>query len=154
MTILPTTTRSIEPPDQISRGQFAYVCARNQSQAHTLLVQAVKTSGLSQKQLALRTGIDEATVSRVLRRPRNIELNTFSKLLFGACGAMISFSPFYAEKTEKLQSSADKYFFLEKAVSGNSSEARKAVASNWEDTYPHLIVLKTNEYRVVRKIDA
>lgn len=91
MAISRTITRLCDRP---SRGDFAYACARNQSQAHTMLVRAIRESGLSQKELASLTGIDEATISRALSRPRNIELNTLSRLVFGACGAFISFSIF------------------------------------------------------------
>ena len=75
-----------------TRGDLAYACVRNQSQAHSLLLRAVKESGLSQKELARRTGIDEATLSRALSRPRNLELNTLSKVLYAATGAYLALS--------------------------------------------------------------
>jgi transcriptional regulator with XRE-family HTH domain len=118
-----STSRTItEFSNKPSRGDLAYVCARNQSQAHSLLVRAVRESGLSQKELANLTGIDEATISRTLSRPRNIELNTLSKLVFGACGAFLSFSMlrpkeagfkgiYLAVKSISSGSSGDQLFF-------------------------------------------
>src|SRR5262249_29946905 len=97
MTTSPTTTK-LDDRRAISRGELAYVCARNQSQAHDLLVRTVRKSGLTQKELAKLTGIDEATVSRILRRPTNLEINTFSKLMYGARGAMLTFGPFFPKR--------------------------------------------------------
>lgn len=78
----------------ITRGEMAYACARNQHQIHNLLVRAVKDSGLTQKELANLTKIDEATLSRLLSRPRNLELDTLSKLIYGASGATLNISIF------------------------------------------------------------
>jgi transcriptional regulator with XRE-family HTH domain len=68
----------------IGRGELAYVCARNRWQVHSLLIRAARDSGLSQEELAKRTGMDEATISRVLARPRNLDLDTVSKMLLAA----------------------------------------------------------------------
>lgn len=94
MTISPTT-RNSEPKENnhISRGELAYVTARNQHNAHNMLLRAINDSGKSQKELAQLTGIDEATISRILRRPSNFQINTYSKLLYAACQAFVSFSP-------------------------------------------------------------
>ena len=155
MTTSPTTTKSVDnSEDRISRGQLAYVCARNQSQAHSLLIEAIKASGLSQKQLARRTGIDEATVSRILRRPRNIELNTFSKLFYGASEAMLSFEPFYPEQPKALRvyfapeisnqrGSAQRTFLFETKIPLKTSSLTKATTSTEGDIYAGLIVLGT-----------
>lgn len=98
MTTLQTTSPSEEPETaRISRGDLAFICARNQHEAHNLLLRSLKQSGMSQKELAIRTGIDQAVISRLLRRPRNMELNTFSKLLYGACGAALVFLPAYSQ---------------------------------------------------------
>ena len=98
MNTLQTTPPSEEPTavEKISRGDMAFICARNQHQAHNLLLSSLKESRMSQKQLAARIGIDEAVISRVLRRPRNMELNTFSKLFYGLRGAALDFSPAYS----------------------------------------------------------
>lgn len=78
-----------EEREKISRGEFSYVCTRNQLHAHDLLLRAFRESGLTQKQLAERAGIDEATLSRLMRRPQNVEINTLSKLIYAALGASI-----------------------------------------------------------------
>ncbi|RIK94249.1 MAG: hypothetical protein DCC73_06715 [Proteobacteria bacterium] len=77
---------------EIPSAEFSYICSRNQHQAHNLLLRAIKNSGLSQKQISQLTGIDEAVLSRLLSRPRNIELNTLSKILYAACGAALGLS--------------------------------------------------------------
>ena len=69
--------------------EFTYICARNQHQAHNLLMKQIKRSGYTQKQISQMTGFDEATISRLLRRPRNMELNTISKILYSVCGAAL-----------------------------------------------------------------
>ena len=79
----------------LSRGDLAYVCARNQHQAHNLLLRAIKECNHTQKDLSVMTGIDEGVISRLLRRPSNVEINTLSKLLYAACGSFIHFSKSY-----------------------------------------------------------
>ena len=93
-----TSNSNDDDIERISRGELAYVTARNQHAAHNLLLRAIKDSGLSQKQLAKKTGMDEATVSRLLRRPSNFQINTYSRLLYGACGAYLSVAPAFPEK--------------------------------------------------------
>lgn len=78
---------------QIPDTEFAYICARNQHQAHNLLMKQIKQSGYTQKQIAKITGIDEAALSRLLRRPRNVEINTISKILYAVSGAALGLSP-------------------------------------------------------------
>lgn len=98
MTTSPTTTNSnVEKNDHISRGELAYVAARNQHTAHNTLLRAIKECGKSQKELSRLTGIDEATISRILRRPSNFQINTYSKLLYAACGAFVSIVPIYPQ---------------------------------------------------------
>lgn len=96
MTTLPITTNNkVEKSEGIPRGEIAYVTSRNQHTAHNMLLRAVKDSGKTQKELSRLTGIDEATISRTLRRPSNFEINTYSKLLYAACGAFIALAPSY-----------------------------------------------------------
>src|SRR5262249_1617482 len=82
---------------EISKGDMAYACARYQHQVHNLLVRIIKESGISQKELARITDIDEATISRLLSRPRNMEGNTLSKLVYGASGATITLALAYPQ---------------------------------------------------------
>lgn len=98
MTTSPTTTNNdVKKNGRISRGELAYVTSRNQHTAHNMLLRAVKDSGKTQKELARLTGIGEATISRILRRPSNFEINTYSKLLYAACGAFIAVAPSYPQ---------------------------------------------------------
>jgi transcriptional regulator with XRE-family HTH domain len=98
MTILPTTQVSkTSALRNASKGDMAYACIRAQHQVHNLLAKTIKESGISQKELARITGIDEATISRLTRRPRNTEINTLSKLLYGASGATLTVTLAYPE---------------------------------------------------------
>src|SRR5215216_1518405 len=96
MTTLPTTANS--SPNALrnmSKGDMAYACLRFQHQAHNLLARVIKEASISQKDLARITGIDEATISRLLSRPRNMEINTLSKLIYGANGATLTIALAY-----------------------------------------------------------
>ena len=70
-------------------GAFAAAVARNRHQLYDLVVRAVRDSGMSQVQLAEWAGISPEHMSRILRRPRNIEWDTASRLLFAAQGATV-----------------------------------------------------------------
>jgi len=82
---------------KIPKGEMAYVCVRYQHQVHNLLVKLIKKSGISQRELSRITDIDEATISRILRRPRNMEGNTLSKLVYGASGATLTLALAYPQ---------------------------------------------------------
>lgn len=100
MSILPTIlSNDVEDRERnVSRGDMAYACARFQHQVHNLLVRAIKESGLTQKDLAKLTNIDEASISRLLGRPRNMEINTLSKLIYGANGMTLAVSFAHPQK--------------------------------------------------------
>ncbi|MEO8668034.1 MAG: helix-turn-helix transcriptional regulator [Bauldia sp.] len=68
---------------------------RNRQQAYNLLVREFKRSGLTQIQLAARTGMAPEVISRLLKAPRNIELDTLSKLMFAINGAALAFATAY-----------------------------------------------------------
>jgi hypothetical protein len=80
---------------------MAYVCARYQHQVHNLLVKLIKESGISQRELSRITDIDEATISRILRRPRNMEGNTLSKLVYGVSGATLTLALAYPQTGQR-----------------------------------------------------
>jgi len=93
VTTLPTFESSKKPGEgAVSRADLMHACMRNQLQAHDLIIRAVDKSGMTQKELAKRTGIDEATLSRILGQPKNLEINTISKIVYAACGAMLTLS--------------------------------------------------------------
>lgn len=75
--------------DKPTAGAFAGVTARNRQQAYDVLTKAIERSRLSQARIAEEAGISAEHLSRMLQRPRNIELDTLSKLVFAACGAAI-----------------------------------------------------------------
>lgn len=155
MITLPTTTSSTDRP---SRGDLVYAEARYQSEAHGFLVRAVRTSGMSQKELAARAGVDEATVSRVLSRPRNIEANTLSRLVYAACGAFLTVSFLrppegrrlivrLAKGADQKASSTDKMFRYWKADWSSAPNLVPASSSVKPTEEP--VSLDTGEYRIV-----
>lgn len=161
MTTLPTTTSENDRP---SRGDLAYAAARYRSQAHSLLLRVVRESGLTQKELATRVGMDEATVSRVLSRPRNLEADTFSSMIFGACGAYISMSLFRPHESRRLivhlakgadqrASSTDKAYCYYPASWARSSTPELVGASSTTGTL-NPISLDTGEHRIMEMAGA
>jgi hypothetical protein len=71
-----------EGSNKISIGTLGYIRARNRLRAYNLVIREFKKSGLTQADLARRLGKAPEIVSRLLSRPRNWELDTFSDLLF------------------------------------------------------------------------
>jgi len=92
MSISPTTSMS-KPTgsEKISIGTFGYINARNRQHAYDLVIRQFKKSGLTQAALASRLGKGADVVSRLLSRPRNWELDTFSELLFAISGAVAKY---------------------------------------------------------------
>ena len=88
------TTSLSEPKgtEKISIGTFGYINARNRQRAYNLVIGELRKSGLKQNELAKRLGKGEDVVSRLLRRPRNWELDTFSELMFAISGAVVTYS--------------------------------------------------------------
>jgi transcriptional regulator with XRE-family HTH domain len=89
----PTITESPRVP--LSRGTLAGICARGRHHAYNLIVREFKRSGMSQTELAAKVGIDTGMLSRIFSGPRNIEIDTMSKLLFGMSGAALTFAAEY-----------------------------------------------------------
>jgi len=81
--------------EKISAGTFAYIAARNRQSLYNLLVREFKKSGLTQADLARRLGKTTDVVCRWLSRPRNMETDTASALLFAISGAALRFQPHY-----------------------------------------------------------
>lgn len=157
MNTLPITIQ-LTDEGRVARGDMVYACARNQAQAHNLLIRVVKNSGVSQKELARRTGIDEATISRTLSRPRNSELNTLSKLVYGACGMMLSFSLFSPQKAR-----AERIYLATEIADAQSTAAGKLfvyenmgkhTVSSAGEAFENLFAVKTNDTRVTEKCNA
>ena len=72
-----------------TRGAYAGVVARNRHHAFDALTRAVKLSGQTQTRIAELAGVSSEHLSRLLVRPRNVELDTLSRLIFSACGAAL-----------------------------------------------------------------
>lgn len=92
MTTSPTTVL-FDPnsTDKISAGTFAYINARNRQNLYNLIIREFKKSGLSQADLARRLGKTTDLICRWLGRPRNLEIDTASELLFAISGGALTF---------------------------------------------------------------
>lgn len=77
--------------DKISLGTLGYVRARVRQRAFELIMREFRKSGLSQADFARRLGKAPEVVSRLLSRPRNLEMDTFSDMLFAATGSIAAF---------------------------------------------------------------
>src|SRR3954453_18486799 len=84
------TTALFDPTstEKISLGTLGYVRARSRQGAYNLVIREFKKSGITQADLARRIGKAAEVVSRLLGRPSNWELDTFTDLMFGICGAV------------------------------------------------------------------
>jgi transcriptional regulator with XRE-family HTH domain len=96
-----------EGSNKISLGTLGYIRARNRQRAYNLVIREFKKSGLTQADLARRLGKAAEVVSRLLSRPRNWELDTFSDLLFAISGAVPRFDTDYPLIARKDHSSVD-----------------------------------------------
>lgn len=71
----------------VTEARLAYASARNRLYLHSLLVGAFKRSTLTQEEVSRRSGIPLAQVRSALLRPRNMDIDLFSRLLFVMTGA-------------------------------------------------------------------
>src|SRR5688572_23469025 len=81
----PTTYKWLRRPDNPERSSLdgeAFMRARNQSLAHQMILAEFKRTGMSQAELAKRTGKGTDVISRLIGRPGNWTLNTISDLLY------------------------------------------------------------------------
>jgi hypothetical protein len=81
-----------EGDKKVSAGTLAYVGARAQLRAYSLVIKELKESGITQAELAKRLGKAPEVISRMLSRPSNWEMKTFSQLLFAISGAVPTFA--------------------------------------------------------------
>jgi hypothetical protein len=97
------TTGLYEPvgEEKISAGALSYIATRVKLRAYDLVVRELKASGITQAQLAKRLGKAPEVVSRMLSRPGNWEMKTFSELLFAISGAVPVFSLSYPVKRQE-----------------------------------------------------
>jgi hypothetical protein len=91
------TTGLSKPTDanKIANATLKYVNARNRQRAYDLVVKEFKSSGLTQAALAKRLGKGTDVICRLLARPGNWGLDTFSELLFGISGAVPKHALYY-----------------------------------------------------------
>lgn len=96
------TTALFDPKskEKISDGTFAYIAARNRQSLFNLIIREFKKSGLTQADLARRLGRTTDVVCRWLSRPRNMETDTASAILFAISGAALKFLPHYPSSVQ------------------------------------------------------
>lgn len=137
--------------DKIPMAHLAFVCARNRARAYSVMIKEFKKSGISQADLASRLGKGRDVISRLLKRPRNLELDTYSEILFAISGAVPKISVSYpllpstqhvAEKDDDLQASSLKAHFnqsqADQSPSGKTVERLgKDNVSDWFSRWSH-----------------
>jgi transcriptional regulator with XRE-family HTH domain len=97
MTTTSQTATWLERPEgavRTPRRAEAFIEARNRGQLHQLLLAEFVKSGMSQAELARRSGKPRETISRVLGHPTNLEINTASKLLYAISGKALTFGAY------------------------------------------------------------
>lgn len=145
MTTLPTTTEPKANNHRITRAEFSYICKKNQHAVYDLLVKSVRNSGVTQKKIAEITGIDESTISRLLSRPRNIELDTLSKIVYASVGAALSISErFPGSTTQRLGISLDQLEFTSTSAIPTSGIRRVGGTLPYCKSVPFVILNKYN----------
>jgi hypothetical protein len=107
-----------EGDKKVSAGTLAYVGARAQLRAYSLVIKELKESGITQAQLAKRLGKAPEVISRMLSRPSNWEMKTFSQLLFAISGAVPTFA--ISRPLQKIESDTTRFY----KVPPGSAEAR------------------------------
>jgi hypothetical protein len=132
--------------DKIPLGTMGYVRARNRHRAYDLIIREFKKSRLSQADLAKRIGRGADVVCRLLSRPGNWELDTFSDLLFGTCGSLANFSssrPMYHAITTSTQHQKQRF---QQFSTTHDSSAIQSQETSAVSTAP-----KRNTAQVVKK---
>jgi hypothetical protein len=76
--------------DPIPAADLAYIRARGRQQAFNLIHSELKNNDISQATLARRTGKGADVISRLLKRPSNIEQDTLSELIFAITGGGVA----------------------------------------------------------------
>lgn len=87
--------------EPVSRGALGYIRGRNRQAAYDLFVRAFKQSGLKQSEVASRLGKGADNISRLFRRPRNMEIDTLGELIFAITGGTLQLSIAYPKGAKK-----------------------------------------------------
>jgi transcriptional regulator with XRE-family HTH domain len=126
MTTSPSIAMYKPGSNKISQGDLGYICARNRQRAFNLVIREFKKSGITQAELARRLGKAAEVISRLLSRPRNWELDTFSELMFGISGAIPSYGAEYPLEIHK----ALQFEIIERAYDGPKTNPSFAPSDN------------------------
>ena len=98
----PTSTWLSRPEkgERTPRRAEAFAEARNRGQLHQMIVREFVASGMSQTELARRTGKPRETISRALGHPTNMEIDTASKIIYALTGKFISFAAYDPQEAQ------------------------------------------------------
>jgi transcriptional regulator with XRE-family HTH domain len=95
-TSVPSPSVAFKCPDgetPISPNVLTYVKAMSRNDAHAVLLDVFKASGLSQATLARRLGRRPEIVNRWLGAPGNLTIDSLAELLFAIGGKCVKYSP-------------------------------------------------------------
>lgn len=82
-----TTLSKPTGDDRIPNSTFAYLRARNRHRLYSVIIDLFQKSGLTQAELARRSGKPPETICRWLATPGNLRIDSLSDLLFAIDGA-------------------------------------------------------------------
>jgi transcriptional regulator with XRE-family HTH domain len=80
-----------EGESRLRRPTLAYVTKRARQQAYNFMVSEFKKGGISQSTLARRMGRGADQISRLLRGPSNVGVDTLATFLFAASGGLLTY---------------------------------------------------------------
>ena len=104
---MPTWLARPEEHERTPRRAEAFAEARNKGQLHQLIVREFIASGMSQAELARRTGKPRETISRALGHPTNMEIETATKIVYALTGKLIAFTSYDPMQPETRSSNRD-----------------------------------------------
>lgn len=138
ITALPVPTGD----QRIARGTLAYMRARYQTNVHSLVLEELERSGLTNAQLARRLGMDPAQLNRLLGNPSNMTLDTLADLLFAIAGKEPDTKALPYGEMDKLRDERAAYIqsarhlTIEAVVLGMRDAASGSATDLWPIPYP------------------
>ena len=91
--------------EPIPKTTIQFFCRTNQNRYHSMLLRLLKESGLTQKKVADKLGVDKGQINRWLSSASNLTINTFTKLML-AMGADLD-DPSYTSIADLVAHSAN-----------------------------------------------
>jgi hypothetical protein len=79
------------PERRVPSVTFSYFNARNRRHVYNFLMREFRRSGITQAELAVRTGKSREIISRLLGQPSNMTADTAAELIFAISGGEIEY---------------------------------------------------------------